>query len=216
MQALLREPARREDEIRQAFARSARLALLGLIAPPALLGLASAAGYPLRAAAGPAFWLGALAGFGGAGWVAGRTLASDPARTRALAGVFLAAGLIVAPAVRGLQGLTGHESLLAVAAATLPPFAAAFALSGVLAARALGISRLTWRGVALCASGGLLGAAFATLPFCWAWLRLDVPGATYLAMTLAVVGFLGCLIAPFHVTGLALDRARERGGLARP
>jgi len=45
--------------------------------------------------------------------------------------------------------------------------------------------------------------------------RLDVPGETYVMMTLAVVGFLGSLIAPFHVTGIALDRARERGALAR-
>ena len=45
--------------------------------------------------------------------------------------------------------------------------------------------------------------------------RLDVPGESYLVMTLAVVGFLGCLIAPFHITGLALDRARNRAGLAR-
>ena len=187
-----------------------------MLAPPALLGLASAAGYPLRAAESPAFWLGALAGFGGAGWVAGRSLEAGPARTRALAGVFLAAGLIVAPAFRGLQGLTGHESILTVAAATLPPFAAAFVLAGVLAARLLGFSRLGPRGTAICASGGLLGAAFAMLPFCWAWLRLDVPGETYLVMTLAVAGFFGCLVAPFHLTGLALDLARDRKGLADP
>ena len=27
--------------------------------------------------------------------------------------------------------------------------------------------------------------------------------------------FLGCLIAPFHIVGLALDRARDERGLAR-
>jgi hypothetical protein len=170
----------------------------------------------LRAAADPSFWLGALAGFGGGGWVAGRILDAGPTHTRALAGVFLAAGLSVAPAVRGLQGLTGHESILAVAAATLLPFAAAFLLAGVLASRVLGISRLGSRGMAICASGGLLGAAFAMLPFCWAWLQRAVPGETYLVMTLAVAGFLGCLIAPFHLVGLALDRARDREGLAHP
>jgi hypothetical protein len=215
MHALLEEAAPREDEIRVAFARSARLALAGLLAPPALLGLASAAGYPLRAAADLAFWLGALAGFGGAGWLAGRRLGVGPRRGAALAGAFLAAALLAAPAFRGLQGLTGHESLLAVATATLAAFGMAFALAGLLTSKAIGVTGLGGRGVAACAAGGLLGGAFAVLPFCWAWLRLDVPGESYLVMTLAVVGFLGSLIAPFHIVGLVLDRARNRKGLAR-
>jgi hypothetical protein len=53
------------------------------------------------------------------------------------------------------------------------------------------------------------------LPFGWAWLRLDVPGGSLVAMGLAVVGFLGCLIAPFHIAGLALDHARHPSDLAR-
>lgn len=215
MHALLGEPAPREDDIRMAFARSARLALAGLFAAPALLGLASAAGYPLRAAVGPAFWIGALAGFGSAGWFAGRRLGIGRRRAGALAGVFLAVGLLVAPAFRGLQGLTGHESLPAVAAATLPAFGVAFVLAGMLAARVLRVTFPGPRAIIVCAAGGLLGGALAMLPFCWAWLRLDIPGEPYVVMTLAVVGFLGCLIAPFHITGLALDRARNRAGLAR-
>jgi len=215
MHALLEDAGPGEDEIRVAFARSARLALAGLLVPPALLGLASAAGHPLRAAADPAFWLGAFAGFGGAGWFAGRRLGVGPRRGAALAGAFLAAALPVAPAFRGLQGLTGHESMLAVAPATLAAFGLAFALAGALASKAVGIIGLGGRGVAVCAAGGLLGGAFAMLPFCWAWLRLDVPGGSYLVMTLAVIGFLGSLIAPFHVAGLVLDRARNRSALAR-
>jgi hypothetical protein len=215
MLSLVRGADRRDDGIRLAFARSARLALLGLLAPPALLALASAAGHPVRAAAGPAFWLGALAGFGGAGWFAARALGAGRRQARALAAAFLAAGLLVAPSVRALQGLTGHESPLAVAAATAPAFAAAFALAGWSAAKVLGVGRLAARGLATCAAGGLLGAALAMLPFCWAWLSLDVPGGQYLVMTLAVVGFLGGLIAPFQVAGLALDRARNRQDLAR-
>jgi hypothetical protein len=215
MLSLVRGADRQENEIRLTFARSARLALLGLLAPPALLALASAAGYPMRAAAGPAFWLGVLAGFGGAGWFAASALGAGRPQARALAAVFLAAGLLVAPAVRALQGLTGHESLLTVAAATASAFAAAFALAGGLAAKVLGVGRLAAHDLATCAAGGLLGAAFAVLPFCWAWLRLDAPGGQYLVMTFAVVGFLGGLIAPFHVTGLALDRARDRRDLAR-
>ena len=140
---------------------------------------------------------------------------SGPKREKALAGAFLVTGLLVAPAFRGLQGLTGHESLLAVATATLTPFSVAFALAGALGARALGITRAGPRSILICAAGGLLGGAFALLPFCWAWLRIDLPGESFVVMTLAVVGFLGCLIAPFHIVGLALDRARDQGGLAR-
>lgn len=216
MHALLDAPAHRGDEFREAFARSARVALAGLLAPPALLALVSALGYPLRASAEPAFWIGALAGFGGAGWFAGRRLGIGSRRQAALAGAFLAAALLVSPVFRDLNGLTGHEPMIAVAAVTLAAFGAAFGLAGWLSAKAVGVTRLGARGLAACAAGGLAGGAFALLPFCWAWLRLDVPGESYLAMTLAVTGFLGCLIAPFHVVGLVLDRARNRVGLARP
>lgn len=215
MHGLLDDGAPRDNGIRVAFARAARLALAGLLAPPALLGLASAIGHPLRAAADASFWLAALSGFCGAGWFAGRSLGVGRRRGCALAGAFLAAGLLVAPAFRELQGLTGHESVLVVAASTLPAFGGAFTLAGTLAARVLRISFAGPRAVLVCAAGGLLGGAFAMLPFCWAWLRLDPPGEPYLVMTLAVVGFLGCLIAPFHMTGLALDRARSQRALAR-
>lgn len=215
MRSLIRDPAPREDQFREAFARSARLALAGMLAPPALLGLASATGYPLRAAAEPAFWFGALAGFGGAGWFAGRRLGIGPRRAAALAGAFVVAALLVSPVFRELNGLTGHESLRSVAAATLGAFGTAFALAGWLSAKAVGVTRIGARGVAWCAAGGMTGGGFAMLPFCWARLRLDVPGESYLVMTLAVVGFLGCLIAPFHIVGLVLDRVRDRVGLAR-
>jgi len=128
----------------------------GLFAAPALLGLASAAGYPLRTAVDPVLWSSALAGFGGAGWFAGRALGAGPRRKAALTVVFLAAGLLVTPAFRGLQGLTGRESLVAVAAATLPAFGLAFALAGGLAARVLGTPRLRPREILACAAGGLL------------------------------------------------------------
>jgi hypothetical protein len=215
MQALFREAAPRDEDIRTAFARSARMALAGLFAAPAALGLASATGHPLRAAVGPAFWVCALAGFAGAGWLAGRRLGVRPPRAAALAATFVAAGLMVAPAFRGLQDLTGHESMLVVTAATLPRFAAAFMLTGALGGQALGVARVGARGLLTCAAGGLLGGALAMLPFVWAWLRLDVPGEVYLVFALAVVGFLGCLIAPFHAVGIALDRARRGETLAR-
>ena len=215
MQALFPGTPPRLDDVRAAFARAARFALAGLFAPTAILGLSSAAGYPLRTAVDPVLWIMALAGFGGAGWFAGRRLRAGPRREAALAGVFLAVGLLVTPAFRGLQGLTGRESVIAVAAATLPAFSLAFALAGAFAARVLGNPRLPVCGILSCAAGGLLGGALALLPFAWAWLGVDVPGEPYLVMGLAIVGFLGSLIAPFHVVGLALDRARDSKGLAR-
>ena len=130
----------------------------------------------------------------------------------ALAGAFLAAALPTAPAFRELQGLTGRESIIAVAAFTLAAFCLAFALTGVLSARALGITGIGARGVAACAAGGVAGGAFAILPFCWAWMRLDVPGESYLVMTLAIVGFLGSLIAPFHVGGTRAGPGQTREG----
>ena len=55
-----------------AWARSARVALVALVGPPVLLGLTSAAGYPLRAGVEIIIWTGALVGFAGAGWLTGR------------------------------------------------------------------------------------------------------------------------------------------------
>ncbi|MCK7478738.1 MAG: hypothetical protein M0C28_16190 [Candidatus Moduliflexus flocculans] len=59
---------------------------------------------------------------------------------------------------------------------------------------------------------GSPGGAFAMLPFCWAWLRLDVPGESYLVMTLAVVGFLGCSDRPVSHRG---PRASIAHGIGR-
>ena len=214
MRSLLEAPVRRGDDVSVVFARSARIALAGLLAAPALLGAASAAGCPLRAASGPVYWLSALAGFGGAGWFAGSSLGLEPRRRAALGGAFLAVGALVAPSFHGLQDLTGREPLPAVAAATLLPFTAAFALGGVLAGRTLGISRLGAAGLLACAAGGLMGGAFALLPFLWAWTRIELPGGSYVAMGLAIVGFLGCLIAPCRVVGITLGRAWDAKGLA--
>ena len=123
--------------------------------------------------------------------------------------------MFATPAVRGLQGLTGREPLLAVAGTTLGAFGAGFALAGALASKALRLPGPRARGLLLCAAGGLLGGVFALLPFGWAWLRLDAPGEAYLEMTLAVVGLLGSLIVPFRIVGAALDRGRDPEGVAR-
>jgi len=70
MEDFLATPPRGVD-LRSAYARSARLALVGLVGPPALLGFASAGGYPLRSGVGIVTWLGAFAaGFGMGGAIA--------------------------------------------------------------------------------------------------------------------------------------------------
>ena len=211
--SLLGPPARR-DGLGAIFARSARPALAGLLAGPAILGLASAAGQPLRAGTEALPWLSSLAGFGCGGWMAGRRLGLGPRRTAALAGAFVAAAVFATPAVRGLQGLTGREPLLAVAGTTLGAFGAGFALAGVLASKALRVPGPGPGRLFRCAAGGLLGGVFALLPFGWSSLRLHVPGETWVEMTLAVSGFLGCLIVPFRIVGAALDRARDLEGVA--
>jgi hypothetical protein len=211
---LLGPPARREG-LGAVFSRSARPAIAGLLAGPAILGLASAAGQPLRTGTEAFLWLASLAGFGCGGWMAGRRLGLGPRATAALAGAFVAAAVFATPAVRGLQGLTGRESLLAVASTTLGAFGAGFTLAGALASKVLRLPGPHARGLLLCAAGGLLGGVFALLPFGWAWLRFDVPGEAYLEMTLAVVGLLGSLIVPFRIVGAALDRVRGLEGVAR-
>jgi hypothetical protein len=215
MCALLADPEHDPAEIRAAFSRGARLALAGLLAAPALLGAASAVGHPLRTGIDPIYRLCSLAGFAGAGWLAGRSLRRTAPAKAALAVAFALMGLVIAPSFRALQGLTGREPLVAVAAATLPPFTAAFLFIGIVAARVLRVGPLDRAELAILAAGGLAGGAFAMLPFMWAWLHVTVPGGAFVVMTLAVVGFLGCLIAPFTIGGHALDRARERTAVAR-
>jgi hypothetical protein len=123
---------------------------------------------------------------------------------------FLAAGTGVTPAFRGLQGLTGHEPIVVVFAATLGAFAAGFGMGGAIAAWAAGIAtpRLARTGTA-CALAGGAGGALALLPYAWSLLGLRFPGDTYLWMALAVMAFLGCIIVPFYWMGAII--AREIG-----
>jgi hypothetical protein len=210
MDALLAAPSRGVD-FRSAFARSARLALAGLVGPPALLGLASAGGYPLRAGVEIITWTGAILGFAGAGWLAARQTQQERRGTMVAVAGSLVTGVCVTPAFRGLQGLTGREPIVAVLAATLGAFAAGFGLGGAIAAFAAGIatSRLARTGAA-CAVAGAAGGALALLPYAWSLIGLHFPGDTYLRMALAVMAFLGCVIVPFHWTGAII--ARGAGG----
>jgi hypothetical protein len=199
-------------DVRSAFARSARLALAGLVGPPVLLGLASAGGYPLRAGVEVVTWLGALLGFAGAGWMAGREAGPGGRRTGAVVAGFLAAGTGVTPAFRGLQGLTGREPAVVVFAATLGAFAAGFGVGGTIAAFGAGIatSRLARTGAA-CAAAGAAGGALALLPYTWSLLGLRFPGDTYLWMALTLMVFLGCIIVPFCWMGAIIARGTGDG-----
>ena len=185
-----------------AWARSARVALVALVGPPVLLGLTSAAGHPLRAGVEIIIWTGALLGFAGAGWLAGRQTRQGTRGTMVMAGSSLVTGVCVTPAFRGLQGLTGHEPIVVVFAATLGAFAAGFGMGGAIAACAAGIatSRLARTGAA-CALAGSAGGALALLPYTWSLLGLRFPGDRYFWMALAVMAFLGCIIVPFYWMG---------------
>ena len=185
-----------------AWARSARGALVALAGPPVLLGLTSAAGYPLRTGVEIVTWIGALLGFAGAGWMAGRQTRQGRRGTMLMAAGSLVTGVCVTAAFRGLQGLTGREPAVVVFAATLGAFAAGFGMGGAIAAFAVGMatSRLARTGAA-CALAGSAGGALALLPYAWSLLGLRFPGDTYLWMALAVMAFLGCIIVPFYWMG---------------
>jgi len=125
----------------------------------------------------------------------------------------LVTGVCVTPAFRGLQGLTGHEPVVVVFAATLGAFAAGFGLGGAIAARGSGLAtpRVARTGAA-CAVAGAAGGALALLPYAWSLLGLRFPGDTYLRMALTVMAFLGCVIVPFQWMGAII--ARGIGGSA--
>jgi len=176
-----------------------------------LLGLASAAGHPLRAGVEIITWIGALLGFAGAGWLAGRQTQQGRRGTMVVVAGALVTGVCVTPAFRGLQGLTGHEPVIVVLAATLGAFAAGFGLGGAIAAFGVGIAPASLhRAGAACALAGSAGGALALLPYAWSLLDIRFQGDTYLRMALAVIGFLGCVIVPFHWTGAII--ARGMGG----
>jgi hypothetical protein len=185
-----------------AFARAARLALVGLVGPPALLGLSSAGGHPFRSGIEFATWLGALLGFAGAGWMVSRSAGSRARSTGLLVAGFVAIGAGMTPAFRGLQGLTGREPVAVVLVATVGAFSAGFGLGGAIAARGLGLatSRLAPTAAA-CAIAGAAGGALALLPYAWSLLGCRFRGDTYLWMALTVIALLGCVIVPFRWMG---------------
>jgi len=205
-------PQPRVVDYAAAWARSARVALAALVGPPVLLGLTSAAGHPLRTGVDVIIWLGALLGFAGAGWLAGRQTHQGRRGTMVGAAGSLVTGVCVTPAFRLLQGLTGHEPLVIVVVATLGAFAAGFGVGGVIAAVGVGVaaSRLARTGLA-CAVAGAAGGALALLPYAWSRVGLHFPGDTYLWMALTVIAFLGCVIVPFHRVGAIIARGMSGG-----
>jgi len=188
-----------------AWARSARVALVALVAPPALLGVASAAGYPLRAGVEIVTWTGALVGFAGAGWLAARQTRQRSRDALVVTAGSLVTGVCVTPAFRGLRGLSGHEPVIVVCAATLGAFAAGFGLGGAIAAIGVGVAtaRVPRTGAA-CALAGSAGGALVLLPYAWSLLDIRFQGDSYLRMALAVFGFLGCVIVPSRWIGVLL------------
>jgi hypothetical protein len=155
--------------------------------------------------------LSAIAGFAATGWVAGRGLSSRRAVALRTAGAFAAGGALVTPAFRALQGLSGREPVLAVVAGTLGGLALGFGLAGAATAAVTGVrGRPLLRALGLSTLGGGLGGLLALLPYGWGRLGLSGPVTSYGAMAIAVAAFLGCIILPCRIVGLALDRATSK------
>ena len=203
--------AARGTSVAVRFSRAARLALAGLILPPALLGAASMLGHPLRAGVEALTWVAALAGFAAAGWMAARSLATGRILAVKTAAAFAAGGAIVTPAFHALQGLSGREPAGALIAGVTAGFALGFGLAGAATAAIAGC-----RGPGLGAAartsalGGALGGLIALLPHAWMRLGPAGPLAGYAQMAVAVLGFLGCIIVPFRLIGTAVARAAPR------
>jgi len=195
----------REPGLAAHFSRAARLAVAGLILPPALLGAASMLGRPVRSGVEAMAWAVSLAGFAAAGWVAGRRLSPRPAVALQAAAAFAAGGAIVTPAFRALQGLSGREPVTAVIGGTVAGFAVGFGLIGAATALIAGVRgpglRVAARHSVL---GGGLGGLIALLPYGWWHLGLTGPLAGYGQMAAAVVAILGCIILPCRLLGAAL------------
>ena len=203
----------REPGLAAHFSRAARLAVAGLILPPAVLGAASMLGRPLRSGVEALTWAVALAGFAGTGWMAGRRLSAQRGVALKTAAAFAGGGAIVTPAFRALQGLSGHESALPVIAGVLGGFAVGFGLIGAATACIARVSRPRVREtVRLSVLGGGLGGLLALLPYGWAHLGLTGPWAGYGQMAAAVIAILGCLIVPCWLIGSAVAASTaERG-----
>jgi hypothetical protein len=198
----------REPGLAAQFARAGRMAVAGLILPPALLSAASMLGHPVRSDVEAIAWVSALAGFAAAGWMSGRRLSASPAVALRTAGAFAAGGALVTPAFRALQGLSGREPILAVIASTMGGFALGFGLAGTATAAVAGVRGGRLRGAArLSVLAGILGGLLALLPFGSAHLGLTGTLAGYGQMAAAVVAMLGCIIAPCRVIGRALAAA---------
>jgi len=193
------------------FSRAARLARAGLILPPALLGVASMLGLPLRSGVEALTWAVALAGFAAAGWMAGRPLSPRRGVAAGTAAAFAAGGAIVTPSFHALQGLSGRESAVAVVAGVAGGFALGFALAGAATAAIAGARGPGLRAAALISAlGGGLGGLIAVLPSLWSRLGLSGPIAAYAGMAVAVLAFLAGIIVPFRLIGTAVARAAPR------
>jgi hypothetical protein len=190
------------------FSRASRLAVAGLILPPAVLSAASMLGRPMRSGVEALAWISAIAGFAATGWLAGRRLAHRPVVPLQIAAAFAAGGAVVTPAFRSLQGLSGREPVLAVVGGTVAAFAIAFGLMGAATALVAGVPRARVRGaVRTSVLGGIAGGLLALVPYGWALVGLTGPLAGYAQMATAVIAILGCIIVPCRLIGSAVTTA---------
>ena len=206
------------------FARLARLAILGLLAPAAIRAFASTAGMPLRGWSADALMVLPLLAFGVTGVFAARAavaratvasssrttvmVATTPRLAWAAAG-FAACGALAALAFGSLQGLTGREPALVVIGVVVAGFGAGFGIAAAGLASALRLrAAFTRRVTAMAAGGGLLGGLLALLPFFAAIAGLG-SRSSVADMTLAVIAAFGCVIVPYRILGAALTLGDE-------
>jgi hypothetical protein len=188
------------------FSTAARIALVGLITPPAAVGLASFWGMPMRSGVASLLVFGGLAGFGAAGAVAGSSMGRGGRATAGFAAGFLLGGGLIVPAIQSLQGLSGHEPLVTVSAFVIGALGAGFGLAGLIGAL---IGRMTGHQVRRltvnATLAGMTGGLIALGPPVLARLHLTFAGAAYLALLVAAVSFLLCVIVPFRWIGHIAD-----------
>ncbi len=180
-----------------AFARAARMSLVGLLAPGAITMLASSMGRPLAGPARTLLEIIPVLAFAGSGALAASALGGGRRSAVLLAFGFGMAGITVSLAYGSLQGLSGRESTVVVTAVVVPAFALGYAAAAT--AGAIGL-RQTGRTVAGMARHGVvaggIGGVVALVPFLLAAARMAIP-IPYATEAVAVGSLLGCVIVPY-------------------
>jgi hypothetical protein len=147
--------------------------------------------------------------FAGSGALAASALGGGRRSTVLLAFGFAISGITVSAAYGSLQGLSGRESFFIVTAVVVSAHALGYVAAATAGAIAL---RLAGRAAARMARHGAvaggIGGVIALVPFLLAAARMSIP-IPYATEAIAVGSFLGCVIVPYRIVGVALGSAHE-------